>query len=361
MTILDVFYINQGHQITDEIIYLQEGDIPIYTAKNKIKGYWNKSLISATSLPCLTYPTKANKGDIFLQTNLFDANNTAVLIPKKAYRKKIDLEWFIYKLRPIFLNVQTNKSGVSYLNKDIVKNIEIFLPSLKTQIKEREYLSKLESFKSDLTLVRNKIILLEQKQLEIIYKEYQGRNISTDDIFSIISGNSGLTEEYIYSQFENFKEEDDKYLLLTGSVTPIKNNILINKFVSPHKTRKIRTHQGECIHIVRKGKAGVTNYFNNGCYTLNDDAYILINQSSDYKIDLEWFYYTHKNLFVKYSTSSDNGTWSKTSFLKFATVDIPILSEQRKIKKIFNQLLIQKAKVIHILTEIENIFNKDLV
>ena len=209
MTILDIFDINQGHQITDEIIYLQDGNIPIYTAKNKIKGYWNKSLISTDKLPCLTYPTKANKGDVFLQTSLFDANNTAVLIPKKAYRKKIDLEWFIYKLRPIFLKVQTNKSGVSYLNKDIVKNIEIFLPSLQTQIKERQYLSKLESLKNDLTFVRNKISLLEQKQLEITYQEYQDRNVSTDKIFSIISGNSGLTEEYIYSQFENFKDSYD--------------------------------------------------------------------------------------------------------------------------------------------------------
>lgn len=44
MKLKDIFYINQGHQITDEEIYNSFGEIPIYTGNNDIKGYWNKIL-----------------------------------------------------------------------------------------------------------------------------------------------------------------------------------------------------------------------------------------------------------------------------------------------------------------------------
>ena len=90
MKLSEFLTINQGHQITDEEIYLvDDSKFPIYTAKNTIKGYWNQSIIKQKDLPCLSYPTKANQGDIFLQDKLFDANNTAVLIIKEQYNCKM--------------------------------------------------------------------------------------------------------------------------------------------------------------------------------------------------------------------------------------------------------------------------------
>ena len=38
MTIDDLFDVIQGHQITDEELYKIEGDIPVLTGKNEIKG-----------------------------------------------------------------------------------------------------------------------------------------------------------------------------------------------------------------------------------------------------------------------------------------------------------------------------------
>lgn len=99
--IKNLFYINQGHQITDEEIYRNNGDIPIYTAGNIIKGYGNTSLVSKEELPCITYQTKGFSGIVSVQKELFDANNTAALILKEEFRGQIDLEYVAIILKKI--------------------------------------------------------------------------------------------------------------------------------------------------------------------------------------------------------------------------------------------------------------------
>lgn len=72
-TISTYFDIIQGHQITDEELYKSEGNIPVYTGSNEIKGYWDKAIIEEDKLPCITYPTKGNKeGNAYVQYEIFD-------------------------------------------------------------------------------------------------------------------------------------------------------------------------------------------------------------------------------------------------------------------------------------------------
>ena len=118
----------QGHQITDEEIYNQEGNIPIFTGPNDIKGYWGSKIVDSTDLPCLTYATKAFDGTVTIQQSIFDANNTAVLIIKDEYKQIIEIEWLQATLPNLFLKNATSKEGVSYLNKAIVQNITIDIP-----------------------------------------------------------------------------------------------------------------------------------------------------------------------------------------------------------------------------------------
>ena len=105
------------------------GDIPIYTGNNDIKGFWDKSLISEGQLPCISYPTKGNSGITFIQRQLFDANNTALILIKDEYKEKVRLEWLAFALRPILKSHMTNVEGVSYLNKDLVDNIDMAIPA----------------------------------------------------------------------------------------------------------------------------------------------------------------------------------------------------------------------------------------
>jgi len=166
-----------------------------------------------------------------------------------------------------------------------------------------------------------------KKQRKKKYKCYQQKGVAANQIFSVISGNSGITEEYIYSLL--LHEEKKKYKLLTGSVDP-DNSIKIHHCRDPKNAdRKIRVHSGEALHVVRKGKAGHVNYLSAGHYTLNDDAYLLtISTSCELKISLEWFSKTQRDTFLEFSSNSDNGTWNKGGFLSHAKFDIPDYDEQ---------------------------------
>lgn len=357
MKISDFARIIQGHQITDEEIYLaNENTYPIYTAKNSIKGYWNNTLIKEEDLPCLTYPTKGNAGDVFLQKELFDANNTAALILLDEYKNKINLEWLLYKLRPLFLQFQTSKNGVSYLNKNIVENIEVFISDEKVQESELAELKKLEMLKSKVETIQHEIDNIMFKHLLIQYKEFQIRNEPIKNLFYINGGNSGLTEEYIY---RTINEQQLKNILLTGSINDTNNRLISDIKLTNNK--KINIYQTEGIHIIRKGKAGTIKYLPHNTYALNDDAYLLTKKENiKYEIDLEWLFYTQKELFMKYSTNSDNGTWSKTGFLNNAKINIPLIKEQKKVKNIFRKLTEKKKKIELILNEINKTFSKDL-
>lgn len=157
-TIGTYFNLIQGHQITDEELYKTEGKIPVFTGSNDIKGYWDKSLIKKDDLPCLTYPTKGNKeGNVFVQKELFDANNTAVLIPKPEWRDKINLEWFAFKFKHILQMIQTSKENVSYLNRDLVEPHEFDIPDIDIQLKELEPIKNLKAMKDKLLIAIEKI------------------------------------------------------------------------------------------------------------------------------------------------------------------------------------------------------------
>ena len=216
MKLDNIFNIIQGHQITDEEIYKSQGEIPILTGKNEIKGFWNKKLIEDKDLPCISYPTKANSGEAYVQDKIFDANNTAILIPYVEWKEKIDLSWFAYRLSRLFPDIQTSKEGVSYLNKEIVKEIDFDIPKKEEQIEEYKSISKILKIKSKLIKIVQKINKIEESDLIIQYKNYQKKNYSAKDIFDCVGGNSGLTEQYIYQNLQNIGEK--KYIFLTINI-----------------------------------------------------------------------------------------------------------------------------------------------
>ena len=159
------------------------------------------------------------------------------------------------------------------------------------------------------------------------YDEYQAKDIHCKELFDVMGGNSGLTEEYLYSLLTY--KGDKKYRLLTGSVDP-DTGIVVHRCNDPKNPgRLIKVISEECVHIVRKGKAGHVNYLQAGDYTMTDDAYLLTKKlGNGYEISLEWLVLTHKGMFKEYASSSDNGTWNKGAFLNFAKIDIPLIESQ---------------------------------
>lgn len=159
------------------------------------------------------------------------------------------------------------------------------------------------------------------------YSKYQARGVSASTILEAVSGNSGLTEEYIYSLLLHRGER--KYRLLTGSMD-VENAIRIQRCQHPKNAeRLISVYSGQAIHVVRKGKAGHVSYLESGDYTLNDDAYLLVEKPGHgYKLSLKWLAIANRQVFREYSSNSDNGTWNMGGFFEHASFDIPEYGEQ---------------------------------
>ena len=162
------------------------------------------------------------------------------------------------------------------------------------------------------------------------YSQYQAKNVPVSEIFEISGGNSGMTEEYLYSIL--LHDGEKRYRLLTGSID-LDTTIRIHRCQSPKNLeQQIKVTSGEGIHIVRKGKAGHINFLPPDDYALTDDAYILTRkQQSVYQVSLEWVVETQKELFKEFASNSDNGTWTKEGFLKYARISLPAYNEQLSI------------------------------
>ena len=163
MKLNSLFDIIQGHQITDEELYITGGDIPVLTGKNEVKGYWNEVLVEKSNLPCITYPSKANSGEAYVQDRIFDANNTAVLIPKPEWRDKLNLQWVAHRLSNVFLDIATSKEGVSYLNKKIVEEVELEILDKSVQNSELKVYQQLVSIEEQLQAILSRIGVLKKK------------------------------------------------------------------------------------------------------------------------------------------------------------------------------------------------------
>jgi len=350
------FNIIQGHQITDEELYYTEGEIPVFSGRNELKGYWDKSLITIDDLPCITYPTKANAGNAYVQYNIFDANNTAVLIPKNdEWRNKIDLHWFAFKLQNIFHHISTSKEGVSYLNKELIESYEIEIPKKETQLELMIQLKPTLIKINEIHSLYYKSISIQNKTLSHLYNNFQATNIPISEILDYISGNSGLTEEEIY---QKILLDGIKYEVLSGSVSSDTGLGKVSKFKLNGKTIRVFDNQ-EGILVVRKGKAGHTTFLNKGKYTLTDDAYILyLKENCKYEILLEWLQIQYRNLFYEYSSLSDNGTWNMTGFFRNVKIDIPIIEEQLGIISEYRKLYNIQDKLLSVDKITEHLFTK---
>ena len=165
MKLNSLFDIIQGHQITDAELYITEGGIPVLTGKNEVKGYWNSQLVEESDLPCITYPTKANSGEAYVQNRVFDANNTAGLIPKPEWRDQLNLHWVTYRLSSLFLGIATSKEGVSYLNKKIVEEVELEIPDKHVQDDELGIHQELVSTEAQLQAILARIEVITKKSI----------------------------------------------------------------------------------------------------------------------------------------------------------------------------------------------------
>lgn len=189
----------------------------------------------------------------------------------------------------------------------------------------------------------------------------QGTDVPISKILDCLSGNSGLTEEYIYSKIQ--ESQDKKYRLLTGS-TDFTDVQYIHKFRHPKNFAKsISTIDDKpVIHVVRIGKAGSVRYFDKGNYTITENTYLLyLKDDLKYEVNLKWLMYALIPQFAEYSNVADYGTWNKTRFFKNVAVNLPLFDEQIKIVKQYERLEQLNKSIENLRHKINDLKNKMLI
>lgn len=162
--------------------------------------------------------------------------------------------------------------------------------------------------------------------------------------FKIEGGNSGLTEEFIYSNQPN--NEKESVTVYSGATQ--KNNMLKKiKTTAKIKNKNIKLFDDEGILIIRKGKAGNLIHITDKRYTLNDDAYIMqIREKYKDKINIKYLLFAINNEIEKCITSNNGGnqTFNKTLFDE-SIIELPDLTYQNKLVEEYEKLYKIKRKV----------------
>lgn len=189
------------------------------------------------------------------------------------------------------------------------------------------------------------------------YKEYQIRDIAISEVLDYLSGNTGLTAEFVYNAIPL---KGKRYKILS-SATQEENSLGdIPKCKIGGKELKVFEDKDGLL-VIRKGKAGQTRYIQPGTYTLNDDAYILyVKEGCPYQIDLRWLSIQYRSDFLSYASSSDNGTWNMTGFFSDVKIDIPSYDEQKVVVSTYEkaeELIKSYQKKIDVIKEL---LSKDL-
>ncbi len=315
-----LFHIWQGHQITDEEIYNSKtGKYPILTGHNEVKGLTDHPYIA--KVPCITIPSKGVVNSLYLQIEPFDANNTIALIPKD--RKTIDLEYFIFAHLRYITSFISSTSTNNYLNKEILRDVEIDLPNFPDQTKIRDEYKRLSALKKSI-----------QSQTEILNRQVSrsvrtlGEPVTVDDVFSLkVGSDDKMTENYAY---------DNK-----GNI-PIYSERRRNNGIFRY-TKRIDYSFKDYITWSISGKAG-TLHLRHGPCCLTRDCGIMIPRDKK-RINLEWFILTQESSLMDFAIGRGGLGRLKKNLIELYSFELPKRVIQNQIVDEYNKIITIRNKL----------------
>lgn len=275
---------------------------------------------------------------------------------KENMTDKIDLEYFCLFYQNFLCNLSVSE-GSKTLSLEQLYTSDFNLPKYEDQKRILQTIRPTRNIIAHLQKIKTRIEIDLNKQFETNYTDYQVKNIPIKKVFDCMSGNSGLTEEFIYS-VSNLT--DEKYKVLSSAIDEDKmlGEVSFCK-INGKDLRIFKNKDG--ILVSRNGKAGSLKFLKKGKYTINDHAYILfIKEDCPYKIDLRWFISQYKSEFLSYSSNSDNGTWNKTGFFENVRISIPAYEEQIRISNYYTQLEQKLSEINRIEKKYKQLFNREL-
>ena len=191
--------------------------------------------------------------------------------------------------------------------------------------------------------------------------------IAVTSVFDCTSGNSGLTEEFIYTKLAT---KGTIYEVLSSSTNGMTRLGFIPMCVL-NNGKTLRVFEGKHgILVARNGKAGQMTYLKPGIYTINDHAYIL-SLRDDFKISmgltlsedeqrfLLWFICVFQQKVYEFASKTDHATWSKSDFLEMS-ISIPPKEEIEHATKLYDECLQIKEKLNVLLSRINSLKKRTL-
>jgi hypothetical protein len=340
------------------------GEIPICEVKDKpLKVFENREGI-------LVVRNGKAGTTFFLEKGKYAITDHAyILALKNACPYEVSLKWLMVQYRWRFLEYSSSSDNGTWNMTGFFDEVNIDIPIFEKQMQLVQIYERMERLSEKTRAIRHLIRFIKEKQIGYPFVDYQGKDVSISEVLSCMSGNSGLTEEYLYSQIQTASEKT--YRILTGS-TDFDIPEYTHKCEHPkNATRFISVIEGKpVIHVVRKGKAGSTAYFEKGNYTINDDAYLLflkdslqktlLSSQKSYQVNLKWLLLELKSRFYDYSSSSDNGTWNKTRFFDEVKVDIPSYAEQNQVVAVYDKMENLENTINDLSAKIEDLLKKQV-
>lgn len=357
--------------LTDEVIYnsIQNNDelIPLYggnKSHKKASRYVSASTVTKKGQEITIFNGEGiiisldgSSGSMtYKNGERFALNHHAGFITAKG-EGIVRLEFFALFFQNFLRNLSVS-NGSKTLSLVQLYSADFDLPDYDLQCRVLDKILSINKQMELLNLIQDKYTELFKKQIVAFYTNYQAKDVPISKAISCMSGNSGLTGEFVYNNLIN---GIPKYKVLSGATQ--EENYLGMLPECELNGKKINVFKDKCgLLVIRKGKAGCTKFLPVDNYTINDDAYILyVNEDCDYNIDLRWFEIQYKNEIQQYSSSSDNGTWNKTGFFSNTLIDIPDINEQLRIVAIYDKLQHRAKKIAIIKKEYEKIFSKEVV
>jgi len=294
--------------LTEQHFYENKGGYPVYSGQTENDGIVAYINSCKERTPCATFTTYGSAGKLSYRKEKFTiGRNCMGLKPKSKYEKNIIMEWFAFKFQNLFYRLRIgDPKGQKSLNKLLLENITINIPDKKIQKKQLIQYKKANGLyqKLNSTLFELSKLLKSKQTFKAKYKEEVGK------IFKIIGGNSGLTEDFIY---DNKPNDKDEIIPILSSATIENNSLGVISKNAKIMGKKLKIFNKECVLIARNGYAGTMIYLKNKKFTTNDHAYILtVRDEWKDKINLRWFVYQYQEHFYNLVTSkSDNATFNK--------------------------------------------------
>ena len=374
MNFLDVFNeIQKGnYALTDEAVYgsLQNKDelVPLYGGNKDHTSTERRISISAKTKKGERITVFSGEGIIisldgsagcmtYKNGERFALNHHAGFITvKKEVTKKVCLPYFALFFQNFYKNLSVS-DGSKTLSLEQVYSEEFDLPAYDIQCNIMATIQNIKIKLDALAAIKEKYYSTLSKELIAEYKEYQGKDVEIKKCIDYMSGNSGLTEEYIY---HTLQMEGQKYPVLSSATEERTMMGVVPKCKINNKDLKVFEGK-EGLLVTRNGKAGQTRYLAEGAYTINDHAYILFNrEDSKYYINLKWLAIQYRSQFLMYSSSADNGTWNMTGFFEHTKLDIPSKKEQDDIVTSYEKLEKRIEMIIAIEKHYQNLLQKEI-